>query len=66
MTDREKVIAAYSCSNEKLPDKRCERCPYGYEYLDQTGDHYFVACNTERMMDDAITLLREQMAKERV
>lgn len=60
MTDREKVIAAYECSNEKLPDKRCEKCPFGYEYLDQTGDTYFVGCNTERMMVDAIDLLKAQ------
>lgn len=60
MTDREKVIAAYICYNEKLPDKRCEKCPYGYEYLDQTGDNYFVLCNTERIMIDAIDLLKAQ------
>ena len=60
MNEREKIIAAYVCSNEKLPDKRCEKCPFGYEYLDQTGDNYFVGCNTERMMVDAIDLLRAQ------
>ena len=64
MTNREKVIAAYECSNEKLPDKRCEKCPFGYEYLDQTGDTYFVGCNTERMMVDAIDLLRAQEPRE--
>lgn len=60
MNEREKIIAAYVCSNEKLPDKRCEKCPFGYEYLDQTGDNYFVGCNTERMMVDAIDLLKAQ------
>lgn len=60
MTNREKVIAAYICQNEKLPDKRCKKCPYGYEYLDQMGDNYFVSCNTERIMMDAISLLKEQ------
>lgn len=66
MTDRENVIAAYECSNEKLPDKRCEKCPFGYEYLDQTGDNYFVGCNTERMMVDAIDLLKAQEQVEPV
>ena len=60
VTDREKVIAAYICSNKKPPDKRCEKCPYGYEYLDQTGDDYFVCCNTARIMVDAIDLLKAQ------
>ena len=60
MTGREKVIAAYICQNEKWPDKRCEKCPYGYEYLDQTGDNSFFTCNTERIMVDAIDLLIAQ------
>ena len=60
MTKQEKIIAAYNCINDKLPDKRCEKCPYGYGYLDQTGDNYFVTCNTEMIMADAIALLKAQ------
>ena len=60
MTKPERIIAAYNCVNDKLPDKRCEKCPYGYGYLDQSGDNYVVSCNTDMMFDDAISLLRAQ------
>ena len=63
MTKTGKIIAAYNCVNDKLPDKRCEMCPYGYGYLDQTGDNYFVTCNTEMIMADAIALLKVQKSR---
>jgi len=58
MTKQERIIAAYNCVNDKLPDSRCEKCPYGYEYIDQKGDNYFVSCNTDMMIDDAFAMLR--------
>lgn len=63
MNKREKIIAAYNCVNDKLPDSRCEKCPYGYGYLDQSGDNYVVSCNTDMMFDDAISLLKAQEPK---
>ena len=60
MTKPEKIIAAYNCGIDKAPDSRCEKCPYGYGYLDQTGDNYVVSCNTDMMFDDALELLKAQ------
>lgn len=60
MTEREKVIAAFICSNDALPDKRCEKCPFGYEYIDQVGDDYIIDCLREKMLIDAIDMLRAQ------
>ena len=63
MTKQERIIAAYNCVNDKLPDRRCENCPYSYGYLDQRGDNYFVSCNEEMIMADAITLIYAQIPR---
>lgn len=44
------VIKAYECGNEPYKSEhrnKCEYCPYGYGYLDDSGDNYFWTCNEE-------------------
>lgn len=61
MIDREKVIAAAECGKDLSPSDRCKNCPYGYGYLDETGDNNpFWWCNIDGIMDDAIALLKAQ------
>ena len=62
--NRKNVIAAYDCHMTNLSDSKCENCPYGYGYLDQSGDKYVIECNTTMMFDDAISLLHAQESKE--
>ena len=60
MISLEKIIAAVECSNEYLPGDGCKYCPYGYEYLDDRGDNSFWSCDTDRILNDAIALLKAQ------
>jgi hypothetical protein len=53
----ERIINAYKCGEDKLPGDRCKYCPYGYGYLDDSGDHAFWWCNDDALVKDAITLL---------
>lgn len=53
----ERLLKAYECGETKLPGDRCEYCPYGYGYLDDSGDYAYWWCNDEKITDDAIKLL---------
>ena len=53
------IIAAHDCGEAKLPDKRCESCPYGYGKWDDSGDHGFWWCDVDRIESDAISVLRK-------
>jgi len=54
----DRIISAYECGETKTPGERCKRCPYGYGKLDETGDNAFWWCNTDRLEQDAINLLK--------
>ena len=64
MDEREKVTAAMECyTGDTYPGDRCKYCPYGYGYLDETGDNSpFWWCNSDKIMGDAIELLKAQDA----
>ena len=55
------VIAAYKCFNGpyalEYKDK-CKHCPYGYGYLDDSGDNYFWTCDSEKWENDAYFFLK--------
>lgn len=53
----ERLLKAYDCGEIELPGDRCEHCPYGYGYLDDSGDYAFWWCNDDKIADDAIKLL---------
>lgn len=53
----ERLIKAYDCGEIQLPGDHCEFCPYGYGYLDDSGDYTFWWCNDDKITDDAIKLL---------
>lgn len=63
MTKAERIIAAYYCDN---PGNHCEFCPYGYGYLDDSGDSAFWWCNDDKIESDAIDLLSVLIGSKRV
>ena len=60
----ERMIKAYDCGADKLPNNRCKYCPYGYGYLDDSGDHAFWWCDDDKLEEDAIKMLR--ILKEKI
>ena len=60
----ERMIKAYDCGTDKLPNNRCKHCPYGYGYLDDHGDYAVWWCNDEKLEEDAIKMLR--ILKEKI
>ena len=53
------VIAAYECWNGPYEYGKCDYCPYGYSYLDDSGDgRPFYACDEEQWTKDAYTWLK--------
>ena len=58
MIDRDKIISAWLCCNNDLPKGRCEKCPFGYGKLEDTGDNSpFWFCDIDRIADNAVTEL---------
>ena len=53
----ERLLKAYDCGETQWPGDHCEHCPYGYGYLDDSGDHAFWWCNDDKLEEDAIKLL---------
>lgn len=58
MTEIIRILDAYKCS-EQLPNKRCKECPYGYGYLDESGDNMFWWCDDVQMTADAMSMLQK-------
>ena len=55
------IIKAYECWNEPYTPthkNKCQNCPYGYGYLDDSGDNYFWSCKEEQWEDDAYFYLK--------
>lgn len=55
------IIKAYECWNSPYNPKerdKCEHCPYGYGYYDDSGDHPFWRCCDEKWEDDAYFYLK--------
>lgn len=65
MVQAERIIAAYYCSEEKLPGNRCEHCPFGYGYLDDGGDYSFWWCDDEAIIKDAVEILSSLVGPRR-
>lgn len=66
MTKAERIIAAYYCGDYKTPGKHCEFCPYGYGYLDDSGDSTFWWCDDDKIESDVIDLLSVLIGSKRV
>lgn len=66
MTKAEQIIAAYYCSDDVFPNNRCKECPFGYGYLDDSGDHSFWWCDEEKITKDAVELLSTLTGPKRV
>jgi len=53
MNNLDTVIAAYECWNGPYETGKCDNCPYGYSYLDDSGDgRPFYTCKEEKLTDD--------------
>jgi len=58
MNNLDNVIAAYECWNGPYKGK-CDTCPYGYSYLDDSGDgRPFYTCKEEKLTDDMYSWLK--------
>lgn len=59
MNDLDTVIAAYECQNWLYERDKCDHCPYGYSYLDDSGDgRPFYTCKEEKLTDDMYSWLK--------
>lgn len=54
--DLDNLIKAIECDAWSEP--HCEHCPYGYGYLDTSGDHFFWTCKEEKKWEDALFYLK--------
>ena len=61
MDDKDKIIKAYECGLNQLPGDRCENCPYGYGYLDESGDNSSWWCNDDKLMKDMYTFIKQNL-----
>ena len=50
------LIAAVQC--EGWVQHQCEHCPYGYGYLDDSGDNAIWWCNEAKIMEDSLFFLQ--------
>ena len=50
------LIKALQCDN--LTNASCQKCPYGYGYLDESGDYSFWCCNEIKLNEDSIFYLK--------
>ena len=59
MKDLDTVIAAYECWNGPYEHEKCDRCPHGYSYLDDSGDGPpFYTFDEEQWTKDAYVWLK--------
>lgn len=65
MVQVERIIAAYYCSEGKLPGNRCQYCPFGYGYFDDSGDYSFWWCDDEAIERDAVKILSSLVGPRR-
>lgn len=66
MVQAERIIAAHYCSEEKTPGKRCQYCPFGYGYLDDSGDYSYWWCDDEALERDAVEILSTLVGPKRI
>ena len=50
------LIHAIECEN--WHPLKCEHCPYGYQYWDDSGDHGFWFHNDEKVLEDTLYYLK--------
>lgn len=65
MVQAERIIAAYYCSEGKLPGKSCQYCPFGYGYFDDSGDYSLWRCDDEAIIKDAVEILSSLVGPRR-
>ena len=59
MNNLDNVITAYECWNSPYEKDKCDHCPYGYSYLDDSGDgRPFYTCKEEKLTDDMYSWLK--------
>jgi len=59
MNNLNTVIAAYECWNGPYEHRKCDHCPYGYSYLDDSGDcRPFYTCDEQKLTDNMYAWLK--------
>ena len=49
------LIDALKCDN--WAPRHCQNCPFGYSYLDESGDTSFWTCDEEKKLEDSLFYL---------
>ena len=59
MSRCDRILWAHECCEEgKANEEQCEKCPYGYGKYDDSGDHAFWTCDSDKLHNDMAELLR--------
>lgn len=59
MQDLNNVIKAFECLNGPYTGNHCDKCMYGYEYFDDSGDGPgWWRCNEEKLGNDMYSWLK--------
>ena len=54
-----RILWAHECYEEgKVSEEQCQKCPYGYGKYDDSGDHEFWTCDSDKLHNDMAILLR--------
>lgn len=63
MSKCDRILWAHECYEEgNAKEEQCEKCPYGYGKWDDSGDHPFWNCDSDKLHNDMALLLRNAQA----
>ena len=63
MSRCDRLLCAHECYEEgKASEEQCQKCPYGYGKYDDSGDHAFWTCDSDKLHNDLAILLRNTKA----
>ena len=51
-------LKAVDCDPVSHHTHDCKNCPYGYGYLDNRGDNSFWWCDEEKILNDAVEIIK--------
>ena len=55
--DLENLLNAIACSHGLYVGNKCEKCPFGYSYYDDSGDYGFWRCDEQHFDTDILFYL---------
>ena len=52
------LIASLECDNWSTGVYQCKKCPYNYQYFNDSGDYGYWTCNENKQIEDALFYLK--------